>query len=186
MTLQVGLVIGSLRRASFSRRIAQTLPGLAPASLTFREIAIGTLPLYNEDLEADVPQAWATFRAAVRASDALLFVTPEYNRSMPGALKNAVDVGSKPYGQNCWNGKPAGIMGLSSGPLGGMAAAHNLRQALVTVNVASMAHPEVYLSHAAKLFDDAGAVVPATQDFLRGYLQAFEAWVERFHPARKS
>ena len=186
MTFKVGLVVGSLRRASFSAKVARALPGMAPSSLVFQDIPIVTLPLYNEDLEADVPPAWASFRSAVRESDALVFVTPEYNRSTPGGLKNAVDVGSKPYGQNCWNGKPAGVMGLSSGPLGGMAAAHHLRQALVTVNVAMLAHPEVYLSHAAKLFDEQGQLVASTQDFLRAYLQAFEIWVKRFVPHKPS
>jgi len=180
MKLQVGLLVGSLRRASFSAKIARALPALAPASLAFREIPVGTLPLYNEDLEADVPPAWASFRSAVRESDALLFIAPEYNRSMSGALKNALDVASKPSGQNGWSGKPAGVMGLSSGPLGGLAGTHHLRQALAAVNVATLAHPEVYLSHAAKLFDDAEQIVPSTQEFLRAYLQAFDTWVKRF------
>jgi len=179
MAHRVGLIIGSLRSASFSRRVANALPGLAPASLAFEEIPIRELPLYNEDFEADPPAAWRNFRAAVLASDALLFVTPEYNRCMPGCVKNAIDVASKPYGKNCWNGKTAGVMGLSSGPLGGVAAAYNLRQALVAVNVATLAHPEVYLSHAAKLFDDAGQLVPSTRDFLQGYLEKFGDWVRR-------
>ena len=186
MTVRVGLVVGSLRRASFSAKVAKALPALAPASLTFREIPIGTLPLYNEDMETDVPAAWANFRSAVREADALLFITPEYNRSMSGGLKNAVDVGSRPYGKNCWNGKPAGVMGLSSGPLGGLAGAHQLRQALVAVNAAILAHPEVYLSHAPKLFDDSGQLVASTQDFLRTYLQGFETWVKRFVPHKPS
>ena len=179
MAHRVGLIIGSLRAASFSRRVANALPALAPASLAFEEIPIRDLPLYNADLEADLPGAWWTFRSAVLASDALLFVTPEYNRSMPGCLKNAIDVASKPNGKNCWNGKSAGVMGLSSGPLGGLAVAYSLRQALVAVNVATLAHPEVYLSNAAKLFDDEGQLVPSTRDFLKGYLEKFADWVGR-------
>jgi chromate reductase len=181
--MKVGVLVGSLRQASSSRKIANALPALAPASFSFQEIGFGDLPLYNDDLEPQAPAAWTDLRAAVRACDALLFITPEYNRSIPGGLKNAVDVGSKPTGQNVWGGKPAGIMSQSSGPLGGMAAAHHLRQSLVTVNVPVMPHPEVFLSRVATLFDEQGVIVPATQEFLRGYLQAFETWVRRFAPA---
>ena len=178
--LRIGVVVGSLRKVSVSRRIAQALPALAPASLQFEDMGIGDLPLYNEDLEPDLPPAWKRLREQVRAVDGLLFVFPEYNRSMPGSVKNAIDVASKPTGQNCWAGKPAGVVSLSAGPLGGLAGAHAMRQTLAGVGVAAMPHPEVYLSHAPKLFDDAGVLVPATQEFFRSYLQQYETWVKRF------
>lgn len=180
MTLQVGLVIGSLRRDSVSRRLAQALQPLAPAGIAFRELEIGALPLYNADLEEARPEPWARLREAVQGSDALLFVIPEYNRSVPGGVKNAIDVASKPAGQNCWAGKPACVISQSTGPLGGLAGSFALKQALAGVGAATMPHPEVYLGRVATLFDGEGRLVPDTQDFLRGVLASFETWIHRF------
>jgi chromate reductase, NAD(P)H dehydrogenase (quinone) len=182
MTLKVGLIIGSLRRESMSRRVAQALAPLAPAGMSFQELDIGTLPLYNADLEAQLPPAWARLRDDVRASDGLLFVVPEYNRSVPGGVKNAIDVGSKPTGQNCWAGKPAFVVAQSAGPLGGLAGSFALKQVLAGVGAATMAHPEVYLSRIATLFDAEGQLVPDTQQFLRGVLASFDTWIHRFTP----
>lgn len=182
MSLEVGLVIGSLRRDAMSRRLALALAPLAPPGLRLREIEIGLLPLYNGDLEDAVPQAWAGLREAVRASDALLFVIPEYNRSVPGAVKNAIDIGSKPTGRNCWAGKPACVISQSTGPLGGLAGAFALKQVLAGVGAATLPHPEVYLGRVATLFDPQGQLVPETQDFLRGVLANFESWIHRFTP----
>jgi chromate reductase len=182
MTIRVGLIIGSLRRASFSRRIAQALGELAPAGMALNELAFGDLPLYNGDLETQAPQPWQRFRAEVLASDALLFVIPEYNRSVPGGVKNAIDVASKPAGRNCWSGKPALLISQSSGPLGGLAGSYALKQTLAGVNVATMPHPEVYLGRVATLFDGEGPMVPDTQEFLRGVLASFETWIKRFGP----
>lgn len=181
MTLKVGLIIGSLRREAMSRRLAQALVPLAPAAMVFEELAIGTLPLYNADLETQLPAEWARLRDAVRASDGLLFVTPEYNRSIPGAVKNAIDVASKPTAQNCWMGKPALVMAQSNGPLGGLAGSYALKQTLAGAGVLTMPHPEVYLSRIATLFDDGGQLAPDTQEFLRGVLAKFETWMHRFH-----
>jgi len=181
MTIKTGLIIGSLRKASFSRRLGDSLRGLAPAGMVFDELAFGDLPLYNGDLEPGVAP-WQRFRAQVRSSDALVFVVPEYNRSVPGGVKNAIDVASKPTGSNCWAGKPALVISQSSGPLGGLAGSFALKQALAAVNVATMPHPEVYLGRVATLFDGDGPMVADTQEFMRGVLASFETWVTRFVP----
>ena len=182
MTLKIGLVIGSLRQASYSRRLAAALGELSPAGMALNELAYGDLPLYNGDLEPEAPQAWLRFRAEVLASDALLFVVPEYNRSIPGGVKNAIDVASKPTGRNCWSGKPALVISQSTGPLGGLAGSFALKQALAGVNAATMPHPEVYLGRIATLFDGEGPLVPDTREFLRGVLASYETWITRFVP----
>ena len=182
MSLQVGLIVGSLRQASYSRRIALALPELAPAGMTLRDIPYADLAVYNGDLEATAPPAWQRLRADVLASDALLFVTPEYNRSVPGGLKNAIDVASKPNGRNCWAGKPTLVIGQSSGPLGGLAGAFALKQTLAGAGAATMPHPEVYLGRIATLFEGDGPMVPETREFLRGVLMHFETWITRLVP----
>jgi len=182
MTLKIGLIIGSLRQASYSRRVAQALRELAPAGFSLDELAYGDLPLYNGDLEAETPPPWLRFRAEVLASDALLFVVPEYNRSIPGGVKNALDVASKPTGKNCWAGKPALVISQSTGPLGGLAGSYALKQALAAVNCATMPHPEVYLGRVATLFEGEGPLVPDTRDFLQGVLASYETWITRFVP----
>ena len=177
--MRIGVVIGSLRRESMSRRLAQALKPLAPASFEWDELAIDDLPLYNGDLEADLPSPWQRLREEVRASDGLVFIVPEYNRSLPGAVKNAIDVASKPNGQNCWPGKPALVMAQSSGPLGGLAGSFALKQTLAGSGALTMPHPEVYLGRIATLFDGDGRLVPDTQEFLRGVLGSFETWCAR-------
>jgi chromate reductase len=177
---KVAVLIGSLREGSFSRRVAGALVKLAPASLTFEIIEIGDLPLYNQDLDPEgaTPPAWTRFREAVAPLDAVLFVTPEYNRSVPAALKNAIDVGSRPYGKSVWNGKPAAVVSVSPGGLGGFGANHHLRQSLVFLNMPMLNQPEAYISHAADLVADDGTVpVEATREFLRGLMTAFGRWV---------
>ena len=179
-TIAVTLLIGSLRKESFSRKMGRAIPGLAPAETTFSTLELGDLPHYNEDLESEPPAAYTRFRAAIAASDALLFVTPEFNRSMPGVLKNAIDIGSRPWGKSVWNGKPAGVISMSTGPIGGFGAHHALRQSLMSVNVATMPHPEAYIGNAAALFDAAGNLTDrATIDFVTGLLAAFRVWVEQ-------
>lgn len=182
---KIAILIGSLRQASFNRKLATAVTELVPPSFTMNTVAIGELPLYNEDLEnASVPTPWQRFRAEIAAHDGLLFLTPEYNRSMPAALKNALDVGSRPYGQSVWNGKPAAIVSLSVGALGGFGANHHLRQTLTCLNVPVMQQPEAYLGNAAALFDQNGTLASAeTKTFLSGFMQAFAAWVERFGAA---
>jgi chromate reductase len=178
---KVGVIVGSLRQGAYSRLLARSLVDLAPASLTLSELGIGSLPFYNQDLETDNPPvAWTKFREDVIASDAILFVTPEYNRSMPGAVKNALDVGSRPWGHSAWSGKPAGVISTTPGALGGMAANLHLRQVLMAVNLAAMAYPEAYIPAVATLFDEKGALQNVdARKFLREFLLAFEDWIAR-------
>ena len=174
--MKIGVVIGSLRRESNSRRLAGCLKDIAPGSFEWNELAIGDLPLYNMDREADKPDEWQRFRHGVRECAGLVFVTPEYNRSIPGAVKNAIDVASKPNGQNLWPGKPAIVIAQSNGPLGGLAGSFALKQTLAGAGALTMPHPEVYLSRIATLFGDDGRLVPDTQEFRRGVLASFETW----------
>jgi chromate reductase len=180
--MKIGVVIGSLRRDSVSRKIANQLRDIAPASFQFHELAIGDQPLYNGDLEADKPAAWHRLREEVRASDGVIFIVPEYNRSLPGAVKNAIDVASKPNGQNLWPGKPTLVLAQSSGPLGGLAGSFALKQTLAGAGALTMPHPEVYLGRVATLFEGDGALVPDTREFLRGVLAGFETWCARLAP----
>jgi chromate reductase len=185
---KVGVIVGSLRKGAFTRAMARALPELAPPSMQLFEIEIGDLPLYNEDLEtADPPAPWTRFREQVRSADGILFVTPEYNRSIPGALKNALDVGSRPWGRSAWDGKPAAVVAQSPGALGGMAAAHHLRQVMLAVNLAAMPHPEAYIPAVATLFDDNGRLHSAeTRDFMASFLRAFAAWLGKFPGAAEA
>jgi chromate reductase, NAD(P)H dehydrogenase (quinone) len=175
----IGVIVGSLRAGAYTRMLAQALPESAPATLRLHDIAIGELPLYNQDLETQSPPpAWTRFRQQVLAADALLFVTPEYNRSIPGALKNALDVGSRPWGQSAWNAKRAGVISLTPGALGAMAANLHLRQVLYAVNITAMAYPEAYIPAAATLFDENGRLVKDdARAFLKEFLLAFAQWV---------
>jgi chromate reductase len=186
MQSRVGVIVGSLRKGAYTRMLARALPELTPQSLQLVEIGIGDLPLYNYDLETDQPPpAWTQFRTAVKATDALLFVTPEFNRSMPGALKNAMDVGSRPWGDSAWSGRPAGVISLTPGALGAMAANHHLRQVLMAVNLAAMPYPEAYIPGAQTLFDEAGRLTSAdTRQFLQVFMEAFAAWVGKFREPR--
>ena len=173
-------VVGSLRRESYTRRIVQSLIELAPGALELEIVGVGDLALYNQDDESDPPAAWGAFRNRVKAADAVLFATPEYNRSIPGVLKNAIDVGSRPYGSSVWSGKPAAVLSCSPGVMGGFGANHHLRQALVFLNMPAMQQPEAYVGGADKLFAaDGGFVNPSTRQFLVGFLTAFEAWIRR-------
>lgn len=179
----VAVIVGSLRKAAFSRKMAHALIALAPSSVAPQIVEIGELALYNEDLEADVPPAWAAFRAAMKPVAGVLFVTPEYNRSVPGALKNAIDVGSRPYGQSVWSKKPAGIVSVSPGAISGFGANHHLRQSLVFLDMPALQQPEAYIGQAHKLFDAEGALTSDdTRKFLDGFMQAFAAWVEHHTP----
>ena len=179
----VAVLVGSLRKESFNRKVAHAMAELAPAGLALKIVEIGELPLYNQDLETESPPApWVQFRDAVRGADAVLFVTPEYNRSVPGALKNAIDVGSRPYGKSVFSGKPAAVVSVSPGGMGGFGANHHLRQSLVFLDMPTLQQPEAYISGADKLFDAAGKLGNAsTREFLEKYLAKFAAWVEK-HP----
>ena len=179
MSHKVAVLVGSLRKNSFNRKIADAIAELAPAGLTFEQVPIGDLPLYNEDLEtASPPAAWTAFRDKVRAADAVLFVTPEYNRSVPAALKNAVDVASRPYGKSVFQGKPAAVVSVSMGNISGFGANHHLRQSLVFLDMPVLQQPEAYIGNVQTLLDDAGKVKnPETEKFLRGFGEKFEKWI---------
>lgn len=182
-TVDVAVLIGSLRKDSLNRKLAQALIAMAPATLKLEIVEIGHLPLFNQDFEADPPPAVREFKQRVGAANALLFLTPEYNRSVPGVLKNAIDIGSRPYGKSSWGGKPGAIISVSPGAIGGFGANHHLRQSLVFLDVPTMGQPEAYIGNAASLFDDKGALVnDATRSFLQKYLEAFARWIE--HNAR--
>src|SRR3954452_11213716 len=174
------VLVGSLRKASLNRMLANALISLAPSSLKLGIVEIGPLPLYNEDLDtAAPPVAWTAFRQRVKAADAVLFVTPEYNRSVPAALKNALDVGSRPYGSSVWDRKPGAIVSSSPGAIAGFGANHHLRQSLVFLNVPTMQQPEAYVGRVDKLFDEHGNIASeGTGKFLQGFMQAFASWIE--------
>ncbi|MBV8782654.1 MAG: NAD(P)H-dependent oxidoreductase [Gammaproteobacteria bacterium] len=179
-TYEVAVLVGSLRRDSYSRRLALDLLQRARGELDCRLVEIGNLALYNEDLDTAPPPAWVQFRAEVASADAVLFVTPEYNRSIPGALKNAIDVGSRPYGQSVFNGKPAAVVSLTPYKLGAFGANHALRQTFVFLNMPALQQPEVYLGGAAELFDTEGRVKPGeVAELLDRFVHAFAEWIAR-------
>jgi chromate reductase len=178
----VAVLVGSLRKDSFNRKMANALAGLAPDTLKLAIVEIGQLALYSQDddVPGKVPPAWQAFRDRVKPADAVLFVTPEYNRSVPGVLKNAIDVGSRPHGQSVWDGKPGAVISVSPGAVGGFGANHHLRQSMVFLNVPIMPQPEAYVGGAGSLFDDKGNLTNAgTREFLGKFMQAFAAWIER-------
>jgi chromate reductase len=178
--LNIAILVGSLRKDSYNRKMANTLITLAPEELELEILSIGDLPFYNEDLETSPPAEWVEFRSKLKTFDGLLFVTPEYNRSVPGVLKNALDVGSRPYGKSSWDGKPAAVISVSPGNIGGFGANHHLRQSLVFLNVPAMPQPEAYIGGAASLFDAEGTLTnESTRTFLGGFMAAFAHWVEK-------
>ena len=180
MPYDIAVLVGSLRAASLNRKAAHALAALAPESLKLEIVEIGHLPLYNEDLDAEPPQSWTDFRARIKAADGVLFVTPEYNRSVPAALKNALDVGSRPYGASAWDGKPGAVASLSPGAIGGFGANHHLRQSLVFLNVPAMQQPEAYWGSAGSFFDDAGNLAnEGTKKVMSRFIHAYAAWIER-------
>jgi NAD(P)H-dependent FMN reductase len=176
-TLEVAVLVGSLRRMSLTRKVANALIETAPSGLRCRVAELGDLPIYNEDLEEREPPAWARFRREVASAQAILFVTPEYNRSIPGGLKNAIDVGSRPPGKSVWTSKPGAIVSVTPYKLGGFGANHALRQALVFLDLPVMQQPEAYVSEAAALFDEQGSLKNQdTKHFFVKFMGAFEKW----------
>lgn len=181
MVRTVAVIVGSLRRESLNRKMALAMRSMQPDSLALDIVEIGQLPLYNQDLDdaGTPPSEWAAFREKISGFDAVLFVTPEHNRSVPAPLKNAVDVGSRPYGRSVWNGKPGAIVSVSPGALGAFGANHHLRQSFVFLNVPCLQQPEAYIGGAAKLFDAQGQLInDSTRDLLKNFLAAFAAWIE--------
>jgi chromate reductase, NAD(P)H dehydrogenase (quinone) len=181
----VAVLVGSLRKDGYSSQVARALVDLAPDRLRLRVVGIGDLPLYNQDLDTAPPQPWMTFRQSVRTASAVLFVTPEYNRSVPAPLKNAIDVGSRPYGQSVFDGKPAGIVSQSPGAMGGFGANHAIRQSLVFLNMPILQQPEAYISKVATLFDASGALTDeGTRKFLTKFTLDFADWIDMHAAAR--
>ena len=175
----IAVLVGSLRRESFTRKIAQTLIKLAPATLDLQMVEIGGVSFYNQDLEPSPPADWLTFRDKLRAADGILFATPEYNRSVPGVLKNAIDVASRPKEKNVFNGKPGAVISVSPGSISGFGANHHLRQMLVFLNVPTMQQPEAYIGHVANMFDQNGNMTnDSTREFLRTFIESYARWVE--------
>ncbi len=175
---KVAVLIGSLRKESFNRKTAKVLIDVAPKSLLLEIVAIDELTLYNQDLDENPPALWTSFRSHLKIFDAVLFVTPEYNRSVPGVLKNAIDIASRPYGQNVFDGKPGAVVSVSIGASGGFGSNHHLRQSLVFLNVPTMAQPEAYVGDATKLFDKDGKLTSeSTREFLSKFMLSFNDWV---------
>ena len=175
---KVAVIVGSLRKASINRKLANALVGLAPSSLNMEIVEIGDLPLYNEDIDVTPPPVpYTAFRDKLKAADAFLFVTPEYNRSMPAPMKNAIDVGSRPYGQSHFTGKPGAVLSASPGAIGGFGANHHLRQSMVFLDVRMMQQPEAYLGGAAGFFDEAGNLTDGIKPFLEKFVGAYADWV---------
>ncbi|MGE8362250.1 NADPH-dependent FMN reductase [Pseudomonas sp.] len=176
----VAVLVGSLRKASINRKLALALADLAPPSLKLEIVEIGDLPLYNEDIDVEpAPAAYTAFRSKVKAADALLFLTPEYNRSIAAPMKNAIDVGSRPYGQSAFSGKPGAVISASPGAVGGFGANHHLRQTMVFLDVAMLQQPEAYLGGAGSFFDENGNLSDSIKPFLQKFIAAYAGWVKR-------
>ena len=180
MPKQIGYVIGSLRKDSINRKLANAVVRLGPPDFTFKELRIGDLPLYNQDQDnAQAPEV-QRFKSELRAVDAVIFFTPEYNRSVPGVLKNAIDNASRPYGQSAWAGKPAGILGASIGSIGTAVSQLHLRTILAYLDMPTMGQPEVYLHIKDGFFDDAGNIANAdSRKFLHGWMDKYAMWVKK-------
>jgi chromate reductase len=177
---KIAIIVGSLRKDSLNRKLALELERLAPTHLKFEMVEIRDLPLYNQDQDVEPPAAWEVFRERVRAADAILFVTPEYNRSIPGVLKNAVDVGSRPYGHSAWAKKPGAIVSASPGAMGGFGANHHLRQSCVFLDMPIMPQPEAYLGRAGDMFGEDGRLKDEKlAGFLASFMAAYADWVEK-------
>ena len=176
---QIAVLIGSLRRESLNRRLADAIAKLAPSSFRFKQVPIGDLPLYNQDDDGNPGDAVKRLKDDIFASQGLLFATPEYNRSIPGVLKNAIDHASRPYGQSAWAGKPAGVLGASVGVVGTALAQQHLRNVLAYLDVPTMGQPEAFIHAKEGLFDAAGDIGPDSRKFLLGWMDCYVAWVQR-------
>ena len=178
-TRKIAVIVGSLRKESFNRKVAKTLMLLAPPTLDMEIVEIGQLPMYNQDDDDNPPATHVEFRDRIKQYDGVLFCTPEYNRSVPGVLKNAIDVGSRPYGHSAWTGKPCAIVSVSPGALAGFGANHHLRQSLVFLNMPAMQQPEAYLGNIAGQYEGDQLTNDSTRGFLQKFVDAFGTWVER-------
>jgi chromate reductase len=176
---KIAVVVGSLRQDSFNRKLASAVVKLAPAAFSFKQVRIGDLPLYDQDYDANQAESVKRLKNEINAAQGLLFVTPEYNRSIPGALKNAIDHASRPYGQNAWAGKPAGVLGASPGVMGTSMAQQHLRNVLVAVDVPTLGQPEAFIHVKDGLFDEAGNIGADSKQFLQNWMDQYVAWVKK-------
>ncbi len=180
MPKKIAVIVGSLRKESFNRKMAKNLIKIAPDSLTLEILEIGQLQMYNQDLDQNPPTEWVEFRKKLKEFQGVIFVTPEYNRSVPAVLKNAIDVGSRPYGQSAWDGKVGAVMSVSPSALGGFGSNHHLRQSLVFLNIPVMQQPEAYIGGADKLFNEQGDISnDSTREFVGKFLKAFAEWTNK-------
>ena len=178
---RIAVLVGSLRRESINRKLAAALTRLGPPGFSFEQLQIGDLPLYNQDDDANQAESVKRLKAQIKAADGLIFVTPEYNRSIPGVLKNAIDHAARPYRQSAWAGKPAGVIGASVGAIGSALAQQHLRNVLAYLDVPTMGQPEAFIQIADGFFDTAGEVVRAdAKAFLQAWMDQYIAWVKRF------
>jgi chromate reductase len=186
MAYKIAIIVGSLREGSLNRRVARSICAIRGDNLDCSMIEIGDLPLYNQDLDSNPPEQWTRFRDQVRPVDGVLFVSPEYNRGIPGGLKNAIDVGSRPYGQSVFDKKPAAIVTVSPGSIGGFGANHQIRQACVFLNMPVMQQPEAYLGHVTDdSFDDSGCLKDGPlKELVTNLAHAFHDWVDMIHRSR--
>ena len=175
---QIAVVVGSLRKESFNRKVANAIAKMAPSDFSFQQVQIGDLPLYNQDDDGSPADTVRRLKREITASHALLFVTAEYNRSIPGVLKNAIDHASRPYGQSAWAGKPAGVIGVSVGATGTSMAQQHLRNVLAYLDMPTLGQPEIFLQAKEGLFDEAGDIGPAARKFLQGWMDRYVAWVK--------
>jgi chromate reductase len=180
---QIAVIVGSLRRESYNRKFASALAKLGPAEFSFRQLQIGDLPLYNQDDDANPAASVKRLKGEITASQGLMFVTAEYNRSIPGVLKNAIDHASRPYGQSAWAGKPAGVLGVSGGPIGTSMAQQHLRNILAYLDVPTLGQPEAFIQNKEGLFDAEGNIGEASRKFLQGWMDRYVAWVKQ-HSAK--
>jgi len=176
---QIAVVVGSLRRDSFNRKLANAIVKLAPPEFSFKQVQIGDLPLYNQDDDANQAESVKRLKAEIAAAQGLLFVTAEYNRSIPGVLKNAIDHASRPYGQSAWAGKPAGVLGVSIGAIGTSMAQQHLRNVLAYLDVPTLGQPEAFIHAKEGLFDQAGNLGADSNKFLRDWMDHYVAWVKK-------
>ena len=176
---QVAAIVGSLRRDSFNRKLASAMARLAPSDFSFKQVQIGDLPLYNQDDDANQAESVKRLKAEITAADGLLFVTAEYNRSIPGVLKNAIDHASRPYGQSAWSGKAAGVLGASVGATRTSMAQQHLRNILACLDVATLGQPEAFIHAKDGLFDEAGNIGESSKKFLQGWMDQYVAWVQK-------
>ena len=176
---QIAVVVGSLRRDSFNRKLATAIVKLAPPEFSFKQLQIGDLPLYNQDDDGNQAASVKRLKAEVAAAHGVMFVTAEYNRSIPGVLKNAIDHASRPYGQSAWAGKPAGVIGVSVGPIGTAIAQQHLRNVLACLDMPTLGQPEVFIQASEKLFDEDGNIGAGSKKFLQGWMDRYAAWVKK-------